>query len=325
MNLKVKRFIIEIYILLIIFSSLFIFNYNNVRLTYVNATLPMVKIEGENYKILQISDLHIYNDYSYKDSQFVLINQLIFKTNPNLIILTGDNVVGNNSDVAMKNLGVFINQYNIPWTFVFGNHDAEVENNKQELADIGKTFTNCLFKDGPKDIDGIGNHILNITRNDNSILMSIVLFDSNMYSRVGHFDNVHDNQVNWYINSIEELSKGGNIIKSLVFMHIPFTEYLVGYNSIGIDTELLYGQMVINNSAWYEESKIFNTILELNSTKGVFCGHLHENNCSILYQGVRLTFANTANPDGDQYGIRGGTLISIDDEGEFDVEPVLYN
>lgn len=39
-----------------------------------------------------------------------------------------------------------------------------------------------------------------------------------------------------------------------------------------------------------EVSPLFDAVLRLGSTKGIFCGHDHLNNWSVEYKGVRLTY-----------------------------------
>jgi hypothetical protein len=77
-----------------------------------------------------------------------------------LIVLAGDNINGAQSEIAMTNFCAFINHFNIPWTFIFGNHDSEYDNNRMNLAKIGESFSNFLFSEDSSDIDGIGNYRL---------------------------------------------------------------------------------------------------------------------------------------------------------------------
>lgn len=73
-------------------------------------------------------------------------------------------------------------------------------------------------------------------------------------------------------------------------------------------------------------NKIFDTAVSLGSTKAMFCGHDHYNNISLEYKGIRLTYGYSIDylvmpgieKDTKQ---RGGTLISIDRTGKFEISP----
>lgn len=273
----------------------------------------------ENYKILLISDLHIWASLPYSHIRYQLINETILKTDPDLIVLTGDNVTSVQTEIAMTNLCAFINHYNIPWTFVFGNHDDEKEDNKQALADIGKSYNKCLFQDGPEDIDGIGNYFLELKDEEGNLIQALVFFDTHGSNVSGDFDGVHENQIEWYENYISQDLK--EKAPSLLFMHVPFYEFVDSY-------EKEYGPYDKDIGLFlFSKNNLFDSINNLGSTKGVFCSHIHEKNYSILYQGIRLTFCNTSNIDiilDTNFKINqlGGTLLTINRDRSFFVENI---
>jgi hypothetical protein len=73
---------------------------------------------------------------------------------------------------------------------------------------------------------------------------------------------------------------------------------------------------------------MFDKMVELGSTKGVFVGHDHYNNWSIRYKGIELSYGysidylaySTAIKKVDQ---RGGTIIRIADDGSYYTEKKL--
>ena len=89
-----------------------------------------------DYKILQLTDLHLgFGMFSGKKDRLALaaVTELIRRTGPDLIVLTGDSVFPffpksgtmNNRKQAEKLLA-FLDGFQIPYTFVFGNHDCEM-------------------------------------------------------------------------------------------------------------------------------------------------------------------------------------------------------
>ena len=56
------------------------------------------------------------------------------------------------------------------------------------------------------------------------------------------------------------------------------------------------------------------------TVKYVFCGHEHLIDFSILYQGIRLTYAMKVGPaSGGGFGLNGGTEIRIGDKGIYKI------
>ena len=103
-----------------------------------------------DYKILQLTDLHLgFGMFSGKKDRLALaaVTELVRRTRPDLIVLTGDSVFPffpksgtmNNRKQAQKLLA-FLDGFQIPYTFVFGNHDCEMGAacNKEQLAEIFK-------------------------------------------------------------------------------------------------------------------------------------------------------------------------------------------
>ena len=111
-----------------------------------------------DYKILQLTDLHLgFGMFSGKKDRLALaaVTELIRRTGPDLIVLTGDSVFPffpksgtmNNRKQAEKLLA-FLDGFQIPYTLVFGNHDCEMGStcNKEQLAEI--RHTDISFVDG---------------------------------------------------------------------------------------------------------------------------------------------------------------------------------
>ena len=190
------------------------------------------------------------------------------------------------------------------------------------------------------------------------ITQSLVLFDSHSYTNGDYFgirweyDKIHDNQIEWYENQINFYNNYNQqtlqtidtsllpaeidtyqTIKSLAFFHIPIEEYLTAWNEYvdnnyqnTQDVQYVFGKAGENGKIVYcgiEENNLFETMLDLGSTQGIFCGHDHLNNFSIDYKGIRLTYGMSIDylayseiyKKGSQ---RGCTIITTDTQCNFD-------
>ena len=103
----------------------------------------------------------------------------------------------------------------------------------------------CLYVEGPEDINGVGNYIINVVNRDGTTNMPLVMFDSGSYlrniyderdgkyhSNQHKYEWVHDDQLDWYEAAINDISRiEGRNVESIVFQHIPFPMYGTVINS----------------------------------------------------------------------------------------------
>ncbi len=262
----------------------------------------------------------------------------------------------------METLGVY-------WVPTFGNHDTEFYSfyNRKAISDCYENagLKYCLYQSGPEDIDGFGNSVINVKNSQGIITQSIYTLDSNAYAGNGlkvildmKYDNIHQNQIDWYKATVQQMSKHNTDLinngdfenkdellktystpKSMAFFHIPMEEYgdawfeyaNNGYKDTenvkhyyGIASEV--GEIIYSG---VESDMMFETMQELGSTKGVFCGHDHVNDFSIEYKGIRLTYGKSidyiAYADIHTLGSqRGCTVITLKPDGTFDCKPENY-
>ncbi len=278
---------------------------------------------------------------------------------PDLVIVTGDisfavpwagtldnSVAHGYFTRLMENLGVY-------YTVTFGNHDSEVYNyhNRAAVADMysDEALEYCLFSPGPEDIFGECNHIITVKNSLGLITSSYVMIDSNAYKEgnvlgfLGDYDNVHADQIEWYretiayyteknntvYNSLDDSERpegfNSNAILSYMYMHIPPEEMLKAYNEAkggDISDRNVYGIVGEGGQVVYSSEypdMLFETVVEIGSTKGIFFGHDHLNSLRFTYEGVLLAYGYSidysAYAGGTGYQ-RGCTLLTVDAEGE---------
>lgn len=313
------------------------------------------KKDDADFKILQLTDIHIGNGFLSisKDNKALNgIKKVVNHTKPDLIIVTGDMVYpvpiqsgSANNRRATQLFATFMEGFQIPWTVTFGNHDEEWYS-LFKLADIAEVYENskyCLFQRGPEDVYGMSNYIINIRNANGTLNTSLVLIDSNSYVpgiKLNVYDNIHEDQVEWYEQEITNVSQHygvDGLVPSLAFWHIPVNEFEDAYKLYkqGSDEVIFHygkaGEPDEKVFAPQNRSSIFEKMVELGSTKGIFCGHDHLNDFSLTYQGIRLTYSKSI--DYLAYFLtvpgfskstwqRGGTVIEIDNNSDFTVESV---
>ena len=134
-----------------------------------------------------------------------------------------------------------------------------------------------------------------------------------------YYDFIYDSQIEWYkwaINGINEYNNSKT--DSKLFIHIPLPEFKTAYDlwqQEGGKQGENFGIKGEEECPSYINTGMFNAIKELDSTKYVFAGHDHLNNYSVMYEGVKLTYAmKTGDRCNQTPGQNGGTLITMGDK-----------
>lgn len=285
--------------------------------------------------ILQITDVHIRNNATEDQKAFDTITDMIEEIQPDMIVVTGDITSEHDNGTAFRTFGDFIEKFKIPWYFVFGNHDAEGELSKQELSEYLLSLEYCQYEIGEPMADAAsgyacqGNYYVNIEDDNGKVIQTLFMMDSNMYAADGGYDNFHDDQIEWYKNSVKKIAKEVNgdeskVVPSLAFFHIPMQEFTVAYDEAKKNKKILTGKRLEQEYSGTHPDQMFETMLELGSTKGVFVGHDHVNNYSVLYKGIRMTYANSC--DHNIYLVQkiGGCVIDIYEDGSFSTQSIYH-
>lgn len=337
-----------------------------------------VFITDRDFKVLHLTDVHLGGGFASADTDKNTLNAvatMITKEKPDLVIVTGDiaypvffqaGTLNNKSGAKefvslMENLGVY-------WTVTFGNHDTEAYSyyNREDISDFytDEDLKYCLYQAGPTDIDGYGNHVIKIKNTNGIITQAFFMIDSHSYIKsdfwglLGNYDNIHDNQVEWYKSQIEKMNKENlqtiekmpeaeqeilidtyGVVKSLAFFHIPlvelkdaWTEFADGGFKDSEDFKYIDGIIGETGRRVFcgvGEDNMFEAMLEMDSTKAIFLGHDHYNNLTASYKGIifscgysvdYLAYIGIRN-EGSQ---RGCTLITCKPDSTFDIEKFNY-
>lgn len=331
----------------------------NSTITYneENGIYTIVDDDNEDFKILQLTDIHLGGSVLSYEKDIKALNavyKLLDYTRPDLVVVTGDLTFplglfsfSLNNHTPVMEFASFMRNTGIPWAFTYGNHDTEsVATYSKENLDLlyqslsYKTSKNLLYPYIQPNITGRNNQLIEIRNNDGSLKQALFLIDSNAYTGEGlnKYDYIHNDQVNWYKKQVLELeSKEKQNVSSMVFFHIPLQEYKTAYQLYEKASDEVKYYFGANDEELFDKvcssdypSKMFDTTLELNSTKAFFCGHDHYNNMSLEYKGIRLTYGMSidylAMPGiSNDTKQRGGTLITIHEDSSYDIKQIPLN
>lgn len=297
---------------------------------YIAGTLPY----KENFRILQLSDVHIGNkDIAEKHYEF--LDLIINDANADMIVVTGDIFTYAEKRDAVS-FFKFLDSHNIPWTVTFGNHDEQCYFSVDWLTSTLNNFGGkCIFKDlQDDDVFGNANFVINLV-DGSTVKQQLIVMDSNRYHFGSYFgyDYFKENQIQWYENMVNETKQnnGGTIVPSLMFFHIPFEEFdeaFEAYKSgsseaIKVDAEKWESNEGV--ACPKHETQMFEKIVELGSTKGCFVGHDHTNSWAIKYKGVVLSYGITSTDRiYSKSTLIGGQVISMDSSNNITLERYFH-
>lgn len=195
-----------------------------------NGYIVLEKSPDRDFIILNLTDTQLY-DYEWTEGSIkrevleYTITELINKVQTDLITISGD-LAWYKQFQSYQMLADFIDRFNIPWAFVWGNHDNEnleyciesgsfnsldfennVEKNTQTALDYLEKFFEqynyCLFTKGPEEF-GSGNYIISIEQNSNPIT-GIFMMDT--YNKDTYLDE--DGNAYQEYSSLNDKQKNG--------------------------------------------------------------------------------------------------------------------
>lgn len=118
---------IILFIFIVTFSLVLISCNKEIKIIeYDNDTFGYIDVKKDNVKILQLTDLHLTYGFDYLDRKtYKLIDSLIMYEKPDIIVVTGDIFMSIIGERVLKHFIKTMDKYNVPWTFIFGNHEAD--------------------------------------------------------------------------------------------------------------------------------------------------------------------------------------------------------
>ncbi len=303
------------------------------------------KTPGEDFVVLNLADVQLDDDELYDTvgiDSMAHVAKVIEDLDPDLITLSGDNAWGT---ITYLELIKLVDSYDIPWGAVMGNHDGQGCISEFWAAYHLAQAENSVFKFGPEGM-GYGNYVINITENG-EIIHSIYMLDTHNNrdyeidgKTVNGYDHLWDNQMAWYEWCVEGINGlAGKNVQSTVIMHIPVYEYYDAWHAVATDIDEANGKLGViepfTDDAYGRRGEtgghppvnngFFKLCKDLGSTKDMIVGHDHDNDYSIVYDGIRLTYAVKTG-----YGcyftedMLGATTLSIHSDGTTTLKQNYY-
>ena len=213
--------------------------------------------EDGKFRILQISDIQ---DNAYLVSIAKnLIRAAVKTTQPDLIVLTGDNIGGysckteGEAKLAIKQYMDVFELLGVPVAMVFGNHDdQDTALDKHEQMAYYQNYKCFIGCEGVVAEKTVGeNTMLNVgtynipifaSAESDEVAFNVWCFDSGNYNpddSYGGYGYVLPEQMDWYVEKSNELKEanGGEPVYSVAFQHIVPPQIKDALKEVDKDTE----------------------------------------------------------------------------------------
>ena len=261
------------------------------------------------------------------------IKSVIAQADPDLIFITGDVIYGefDDSGRSFDLFCDFMDSFGIPWAPVYGNHDNESRKGIDWQNARFEAAPYCLFKKGSTTCNG--NYSVLITRNGTPC-RALYMMDSGACmgspdASVRRGPGLTADQYDWLYSTADRLTEvnGGTPVPAFLCFHIPCFQFHQAAVEKGYQTSDEHEKYVIGVTSSAKDGDFgckrepigcfgtpedFVDRLHRAGVDGVFVGHCHANNTSVLWQGIRWTYGlKTGQYDYHTTGQLGGTLITL--------------
>ena len=313
------------------------------------------------FRILHITDIHdvepIMDDDENREipescdkETLNVIEKLVEKTNPDLVVFGGDNISGyweeftyNYVQSTIQKITAPIRKRNIPLCVVFGNHDGEAGFHTEFQMMQYMEYENCRSNLNDADVYGCGNCCITVKDSSGKKdAFALWMINSNDYQRNADnglcYDCVHDDQIKWYEKRAAELkaANGNKPLPAILFQHIPVQQELDGFSQVTENDDFTFerdgnyykfGHEIIEGRIrevpcpphmGNDHRNQFESWKKTGDIIAAFFGHDHVNDFHIKIDGISLY--QTLGAGYFTYGQeRGGRLIVLDENNPADI------
>lgn len=301
--------------------------------------------ENGEFQIMIFADIQDNEDV--EESTLQLMRETLDKYTPDMVVYLGDNTVAVSKEASQQAVASIVapcKERNIPFAFVFGNHDPEREASSEELLSYYQEHGTLTY-DADPDLYGCGNSNLTVLSSDGTkTAFNLWFFDSgsaNPDKETGGYDYVREDQIEWYKQTAAKLKEenGGETVPSLLFQHIimpevyetlypklPFTagkDFTVkGTTYFPVPFFNRHSGIILEPcSPPYVTVGQFDAILETGDVIATFHGHDHVNDFKTDCYGIDVINVPTVGCSAYSDAIsRGVGLITLNESDLWDYE-----
>jgi len=304
--------------------------------------------ENGEFRVLILSDVQADppapSEYTLK-----VIRDVTEREDPDLVVFTGDNSVGCTDEetlrVYLTAVTAYMEENEIPWAHVFGNHDDEDGLSRERQQAVYESFPYCVSQTGPADVQGVSNYILPVYSSDTTktdpifavwgidtgnwyydeglagegAFLGTPMFQGNPNCKYAYMPF---SQIAWYYETSLAIENYlGYKLPGLMCQHIPIQEYYEVLANKDMESVKFTGEQQEYIGSGPLNSGMFTAMLERGDIKAVVSGHDHVNNYTGMYGGINLCYAGCISYDTyHSANITGARVFVIHEDNPEEIE-----
>lgn len=258
----------------------------------IGREVPEFTLESADFTILQISDTHIISGSTKKDVKAIdNIRTQIEKLKPQLVVVSGDMVEGNNKNskfnkkTALETIGNMFEELSQYWAYVPGNNDGEMMGSTADVAAFLSQYEHCILSN-EENLTGATQYSVDLKNSDGKTVHSLIFLDSLARDENNKYDYMKDDQVEWAKKTAESKTQENPDIFLSFFFHMNTPNFAVsGKKGTAYEGAFNYNPVPKNFYEGIDGNKDFDEMTAYLGNVGlVSIGHIHPatNYCSLL-------------------------------------------
>ncbi|WP_297931866.1 metallophosphoesterase family protein [uncultured Alistipes sp.] len=270
-------------------------------------------------KIAQLTDTHLDLGTPYRRAEaektLAQLRAVLEAERPDLVLFTGDVVTGRPARKAWERLVAVLAEYRTPFCVVLGNHDAEQDLTRAEIARIVTSAPGSLNR-----LDAAGelaDLVLEVpgARGTAALLYCLDSHDYSTVEGVEGYGWFTPGQIAWYRerSAAYTAANGGAPLPALAFFHIALPEYVAAWRN---PENTHVGRAAEEECPGAVNAGMFAAMVEQGDVVGVFVGHDHDIDYVVAENGIALGYGRFSGDDTTYNNLRHGVRLLLLCEGE---------
>lgn len=273
------------------------------------------------FRIAQFTDMHLDpgtpERLAEADRSFARLDRIIRTERPDLLLFTGDVVTGAPAAAMWQRLLDTLERRGVPYCVVLGNHDAEQDLSRREIARRVASAPGSL--NTLNDAGELADVELTVVGSATErVEAALYCLDSHDYSTVegvegyGWFDRW---QIDWLRGccDLRTRENDGEPLPALAFFHIALPEYVAAWRN---PDNPRIGRAAEEECPGALNPGMFAAMVESRSIMGTFVGHDHDIDYLVIEKGICLGYGRYSGDNTTYNNLRSGVRLIRLTEGD---------